>query len=80
MAEIKARLSALELELQILEESRPNDQPAPPPTSWREEPAATEGGNARKSATRCLSVTRDGKRCTRAAEPGAKYCWQHRNH
>jgi cytochrome c556 len=80
MAEAKAKLAALEVELQVLEESRPADAPAPPAaTVWRDEPAAAEG-TAKKPTVRCLSVTRDGKRCTRAAETGAKYCWQHRNH
>ena len=80
MAEMKAKLSALELELQLLEESR-SAEPAggQAPTSWREEPSAADGGT-KKPLVRCLSVTRDGKRCTRPAEAGGKYCWQHRMH
>lgn len=79
MAEVKAKLSALELDLQLLEESRLADPPAPPLTSWREEAPAPDG-SVRKSTVRCLSFTRDGKRCTRPAEAGGKYCWQHRLH
>lgn len=80
MAEIKAKLASLELELQLLEESRSADPAAPlPPTSWREEPGSPDG-NPKKATARCLSVTRDGKRCTRPAEAGLKYCWQHRHH
>ena len=26
---------------------------------------------------RCQAHTRSGKRCTRPAEPGSDYCWQH---
>ena len=26
---------------------------------------------------RCQAITKSGKRCTRMAEPGSKYCWQH---
>ena len=79
MAETKAKLSALELDLQLLEESRSAEPVAPPPTSWREAPSAPDGA-AKKTSVRCLSVTRDGKRCTRTAEAGTKYCWQHKNH
>ena len=79
MADTKAKLSALELDLQLLEESRSAEPAAPPPASWREDPAAPENA-AKKPSARCLSVTRDGKRCTRPAEAGTKYCWQHKNH
>lgn len=80
MAEVKAKLAALELDLQLLEESRSVDPgaAAPPPNSWREEPGSAEGSN-KKAPARCLSVTRDGKRCTRPAEAGLKFCWQHRH-
>lgn len=33
-------------------------------------PAAVEGG-------RCAATTRGGSRCTRPAEPGSRFCWQH---
>ena len=79
MAETRAKLSALELDLQLLEESRSAEPTAPPPTAWREEPS-TPDGVPKKTSVRCLSVTRDGKRCTRPAEAGTKYCWQHKNH
>ena len=79
MGEMKAKLSALELELQLLEEGRTAEPVTPSATAWREEPGAAEGV-AKKPLVRCLSVTRDGKRCTRPAESGGKYCWQHRLH
>ena len=80
MAELKAKLAALEVELQLTEESRPADPALPPPaTAWRDETVAADG-TVKKTSTRCLSVTRDGKRCTRPAENGAKFCWQHRHH
>lgn len=28
--------------------------------------------------TRCAGTTRDGKRCTRPADPGSRFCWQHK--
>lgn len=29
--------------------------------------------------TRCAGHTHDGKRCTRMAEPGSRFCWQHKS-
>ncbi|MBY0505219.1 MAG: hypothetical protein K2X03_15000 [Bryobacteraceae bacterium] len=79
-AELKAKLASLEVELQLLEESRTAEPAAPPSAaSWREEPGAAEGA-PKKAPVRCLSVTRGGKRCSRPAEAGGKYCWQHRLH
>jgi hypothetical protein len=81
MAEIRAQLASLELDLQLLEESRP--EAVPPPVSWRENVAVPDAPApvvVKKTPPRCLQVTRDGKRCTRTAESGGKYCWQHRNH
>lgn len=34
------------------------------------EPAAAAPG-------RCAAITQGGSRCTREAEPGSGYCWQH---
>lgn len=31
-----------------------------------------------KISTQCLGQTKSGSRCKREAEPGSKYCWQHR--
>jgi hypothetical protein len=36
--------------------------------------AAAESGEA---PGRCLAETRSGGRCSRDAEPGSDYCWQH---
>ena len=84
MAELRAKLSALEVELQLLEEERSADQGAkgPAPDAWRNPTSSGSGGaDERKKAVgpRCQALTRDGKRCIRAAEPGHKYCWQHAN-
>jgi len=29
---------------------------------------------------RCAGHTKDGKRCTRNAEAGSRFCWQHKGH
>jgi hypothetical protein len=74
VGDLKAKLAALEIELQLLEEERAAAGVAPPPagSTWRDSPDP-----AKPARARCASVTKDGKRCTRAAEPGKKYCWQH---
>lgn len=93
MADLKAKLQALEVELQILEEERQRaTQAAPAPASdWRSSPAAAAPAVAAGRASggepaygkpvkaRCQAVTTAGKRCTRSAEPGSKFCWQHRH-
>lgn len=84
MAELRAKLSALEVELQLLEEEK-GSQPARPPApdSWRTSTSGGGGGGEEErkktAGPRCQALTRDGKRCIRAAEPGHKYCWQHAN-
>jgi len=37
--------------------------------------AAPADGNA--AALRCAAETRGGRRCSREAEPGSRFCWQH---
>jgi hypothetical protein len=34
--------------------------------------------NGKKVSAQCLGQTKSGSRCKREAEPGSKYCWQHR--
>ena len=34
--------------------------------------------NGKKISMQCLGQTKNGSRCKREAEPGSKYCWQHR--
>ena len=38
---------------------------------------APSGPEATAEPRRCAAVTKSGKRCTRPAEPGSDYCWQH---
>jgi hypothetical protein len=87
MQDLKAKLQALELELQLIEEERQNapvevTAPASPQTSWRES-TRVDGRKdeevVKKTRPRCSAFTASGKRCTRSAEAGSKYCWQHRH-
>jgi hypothetical protein len=34
--------------------------------------------DGKKVTTQCIAQTQSGSRCKREAEPGSKYCWQHR--
>jgi hypothetical protein len=36
------------------------------------------GNRVPATAARCMGITQKGKPCMRAAQPGSKYCWQHR--
>ncbi|MBY0374712.1 MAG: hypothetical protein K2Q23_12000 [Bryobacteraceae bacterium] len=85
MAELRAKLNAIEVELQLLEEERgaqPEKAPSAP-DKWRTSTLGGGGGGEEErkktAGPRCQALTRDGKRCIRAAEPGHKYCWQHAN-
>lgn len=79
MAELRAKMSALEVELQLLEEEKGSQAAKPAPDAWRTGETSVSGSEERKKAAapRCQALTRDGKRCMRDAEPGHKYCWQH---
>ena len=85
MAETRASLQALELELQLLEEERqqaPVEPAASNSPAWREtvRPDGRKDEEAvKKARPRCSAFTAGGKRCTRSAEAGSKFCWQHRH-
>ena len=39
----------------------------------------TQNNNtSQRSSERCQAITAKGTQCTRHAEPGSKYCWQHK--
>ena len=85
MGDLRAKLQALELELQILEEEhqhKPAETVATSPTGWRESikpDGRKEEEVVKKARPRCTAFTSNGKRCTRSAEAGSKFCWQHRH-
>jgi|GEM_PF-2418564 len=47
----------------------PPPEPAPAPQG--------EGSGPDAEPRRCAGMTKSGKRCSRPAEPGSDYCWQH---
>lgn len=52
--------------------SRPKAEPPKAPPAVDAAPA-----NENAAQPRCAAETRGGKRCSREAEPGSRYCWQH---
>jgi hypothetical protein len=63
--EMQTRIELLEKQLQDVEEAERN-KPIPLISG---KPAA---------AVRCAGHTKDGARCSRNAEPGGRFCWQHK--
>ena len=85
LGELKAAMQTLELELQLLEEERQNvpvEPTASSQTGWRETvrpDGRKDEEMVKKARARCSAYTSGGKRCTRSAEAGSKFCWQHRH-
>ena len=63
--EMQTRIELLERELKDVEEAE------------AAQPLITPGAKAAVKV-RCGGHTHDGKRCTRNAEPGSRFCWQHK--
>ena len=63
--EMQTQIELLERQLHDVEEAEANQ---PLVSSLKQAPAKV----------RCSGHTKDGKRCTRMAEPGSRSCWQHK--
>ncbi len=63
--EMQTQIELLERQLHDIEEAEANQPVAAP--------------NAKTAVrVRCAGHTHDGKRCTRYADPGSRFCWQHK--
>lgn len=49
-----------------------------PQTQSSTNPNSTYKASSTTSTKRCAATTKKGKRCSRNAEPGSNYCWQHK--
>lgn len=82
LAQVKAQLADAEARLEklmrALSEQRGALQNRPAFDAIRQtaEPAA-DTPDRKPPAVRCAAITASGKRCTRAAVPGSRYCRQH---
>ena len=65
--EMQTQIELLEKQLHDVEEAEANL------------PLAANGKQA-PAKVRCSGHTKDGKRCTRMAEHGSRFCWQHKAH
>lgn len=64
--EMQMQIELLEKELKDVEEAEAQQPP----------PVAAPAKAAVKA--RCAGHTKDGQRCSRNAEAGSRYCWQHK--
>jgi hypothetical protein len=64
--EIQTQVDLLEAQLKDIETAEAN-QPLP---------AAKATAPVK---VRCAGLTKEGARCTRHAEPGSRFCWQHKS-
>ena len=63
--EMQMQIELLEKQLHDVEEAEAN---TPPPTTQSKSPVKL----------RCSGHNKDGTRCSRNAESGSRYCWQHK--
>jgi outer membrane murein-binding lipoprotein Lpp len=80
IAYLKAHTEAVEASLTRIEATQAamavqNGQKVDATTAAR--PPATSIG---ADPGRCQAITAKGTQCTRRAQPGSKYCWQHQNY
>ena len=73
-AAIEARIDAI---LRALSEQRGVLQSKPPAFNALRVSEADPAPDTKKPLVRCAALTSNGKRCTRAAAEGARYCKQH---
>jgi hypothetical protein len=51
---------------------RPHTAPPGTSSSW-----TNPSSSSSSPRQQCAAITKKGKRCTRKAAPGSRYCWQH---
>lgn len=73
-AAIEARIDVI---LRALSEQRGTLQSKPPAFNALKMSEADPASDPRKPLVRCAALTSSGKRCTRAALDGSRYCKQH---
>jgi hypothetical protein len=72
IAELKVKAFEIETEVQLLEQRLKDIETA---EALAPVPVAAKAAPAKM---RCAGHTKEGARCTRFAEAGSRYCWQHR--
>ncbi|WP_321473622.1 hypothetical protein [uncultured Paludibaculum sp.] len=75
--QVAALESRIDLILRSLSEQKGALQSKPPAYNALRNIEADTAADAKPPAIRCAALTASGKRCTRAATDGSKYCKQH---
>ncbi len=73
IAEMKVRAFEMQTHIELLEKQLNDVEEAE-----ANQPILTPGPKLAVKV-RCQGHTHDGKRCTRNAEAGSRYCWQHKS-
>jgi hypothetical protein len=71
IAELKVKAFEMQMQIELLEKQLKDAEEAEASA-----PVPVAGKTAVK--VRCAGHTKDGARCTRNAEAGSRYCWQHK--
>ena len=58
-------------------QSQPVAPASRPPASAVERPSAPAATEPAPRSTRCQAITKKGTQCSRNAQAGSSYCWQH---
>lgn len=72
IAEMKVKAFEMQMQIELLEKKLKDVEEA----EANQPPPAVNVKQAAKA--RCAGHTQDGKRCSRNAEPGSRFCWQHK--
>lgn len=81
LTEMKGRVQSLQNELDGLLQALSEQRGAlanPPKFDALQNAGAADSGEAKRVRVRCVATASSShKRCTRLAEEGSRYCWQH---
>ena len=73
IAEMKVKAFEMQMQIELLERQLHDVEEAE-----ASQPLVTPGQKVAVKA-RCSGHTKDGKRCSRIAESGGRFCWQHKS-
>jgi hypothetical protein len=72
IADLKVKAYEMQMQIELLEKQLKDVEEAEAQQPLALTPAKTP------AKVRCAGRTKDGQRCSRNAEPGSRFCWQHK--
>lgn len=72
IADLKVKAYEMQVQIELLEKELKDVEEA----EAQQPPLVTPAKTPVK--VRCAGHTKDGQRCSRHAEPGSRFCWQHK--